>query len=58
MKKLPKILPNPFFAKIDPQLLLAIKVAQNWGYFVNFEKLPIVNNRPLGENSPNLFGNF
>jgi hypothetical protein len=25
-----------------------------WGYFCNFQTLPKVNNRPIGENSPNL----
>jgi hypothetical protein len=32
------------------------KVAQKIyaGYFCNFQKLPKVNNHPLGENSPNL----
>jgi hypothetical protein len=30
------------------------KIAQNSGYFCNLQKMPKVNNRPLGENSPNL----
>jgi hypothetical protein len=47
--------PNPFYIKIDEWLLQENKVGQKVGATsANFEKLPMVNNRPCGENSPNL----
>jgi hypothetical protein len=50
------MVPNPFFAKIAAELLLWKIVAQDLGYFCNFERncLPRVKNCPKGENSPNL----
>jgi hypothetical protein len=40
--------------KLIHNLRRRIKYPQNVATFVIFKKLPKVNNRPLGENSPNL----
>jgi hypothetical protein len=43
-----------FWLKLIRNLYL-VKVAENLYYLCNFhKKLPIVNNHPIGENSPNL----
>jgi hypothetical protein len=48
VKKWAKTLPNTFFAKIITYISPWKKVAHK------FELLPKVNNRPIGEKSPNL----
>jgi hypothetical protein len=47
-------LPDPFFAKINTQLLPWKKDAQEFGLLQYFIKLPKENIRPIGETSPNL----
>jgi hypothetical protein len=57
LQKSPKMYPNPFFVKMNPQLLCAfkkIKVAQKVGLLLHLKKLLKVHNRPIVENSPNL----
>jgi hypothetical protein len=60
VKTSPKTLPNPFFANIYVIMhtyinLTLKKVAQKCRLlYIIFKKQPKVNNRPLGENSPNL----
>jgi hypothetical protein len=56
VKSSPKKYPNPFFVKICAFLLPWKKVDQKVGplQFVIFKKLPKVNNRSMGEKSPNL----
>jgi hypothetical protein len=52
VKNGPKVLSKQFFTKNNT--FLGKKVRKNVVYFCNFQKMPKVNNRPLGENSPNL----
>jgi hypothetical protein len=45
--------PEPIFVEINTHYIVWKKVAQKYGIlFFIIEKLPKVNNRPLGENSP------
>jgi hypothetical protein len=49
------MLPNPFLVTINTQLYRWKTVAKVFGLlFFFFNKLPKENNRPIGENSPDL----
>jgi hypothetical protein len=48
--------PKPIFDKINTFIIYTLGKSGTkiWATSVFFQKLPKVNNRPLGENSPNL----
>jgi hypothetical protein len=51
----PKCCPNPFFVKINWSLLQKKRVTEKcWALSVIFKQLSTENNRPKGENWPNL----
>jgi hypothetical protein len=52
--KSPKMLPNTFSVNINSESILQKSVTKVSIIYTVFQKLPKVNNRPLGENSPNL----
>jgi hypothetical protein len=48
------MLPNPFFDKINHHFTVEKSSTKIWATSAMFEKLPNINSRPIGENSPNL----